>query len=187
MAIARDAIAGFSRRLIGPAIALAAAVWPGQPANAMVVTISGTLATLECTGGVAEPCAGFTLDDPDSALLYSLANNNPATEATKLNELAGTDYTTGTQYSAGGAETYSFSTDALYFMIKMGAGEAFFKNLTGGLIFLEFLANGTRGGGLSHITAFDGTVAHTPLPAALPLFSSALALLGLIGWSRRRA
>jgi hypothetical protein len=39
--------------------------------------------------------------------------------------------------------------------------------------------------GVSNIYAFN-TVSQVPLPAALPLFFSALAMLGLGGWVRRR-
>jgi hypothetical protein len=39
--------------------------------------------------------------------------------------------------------------------------------------------------GVSNIYAFN-TVSEVPLPAALPLFFSALAMLGLGGWVRRR-
>ncbi len=203
MAIVGNAFAEFLKTMIGPAIALAAAALFVQPATAMVVSIGGTGATLECANGIAVPCAGFTSSEgntdssptvagsldstaPYAADVYSLASNNPVTEARGLNLLAGTSYAMGTQFDTGGAEAYSFSTDALYFMIKLGLGEAYFQNLTGATLYLAFLANGTSGGGLSHVTAFGGTVSQTPLPAALPLFASALAVLGLIGRRRRR-
>jgi hypothetical protein len=42
------------------------------------------------------------------------------------------------------------------------------------------------GHGVSNIYAFNTAVSQVPLPAALPLFFSALAMLGLGGWVRRR-
>jgi hypothetical protein len=42
------------------------------------------------------------------------------------------------------------------------------------------------GHGVSNIYAFSTAVSQVPLPAALPLFFSALAMLGLGGWVRRR-
>ena len=199
MAVAENVFAEFLKTVISPAVVLAAVALFVQPATAMVVSIGGTAATLECKNGITMPCAGFTSSEgntnssptvagspdttaPHTADVFSLASNNPVTEARGLNVLAGTTYATGTQFDTGGAESYSFSTDALYFMIKLGLGEVYFQNLTGGLLYLDFLANGTGGGGLNHVTAFGGTVAHAPLPAALPLFASALAVLGLFGW-----
>ncbi len=39
-------------------------------------------------------------------------------------------------------------------------------------------------GGIS--SAVDAPISPVPLPAALPLFGSALALLGMVGWRRKR-
>jgi hypothetical protein len=37
----------------------------------------------------------------------------------------------------------------------------------------------------SHLTALNGTVAATPIPAALPLFATTLGLFGYLGWRRK--
>ena len=37
-----------------------------------------------------------------------------------------------------------------------------------------------------YVASYAGEVAAVPLPAALPLFGSALAMLGIVGWRRRR-
>ena len=37
----------------------------------------------------------------------------------------------------------------------------------------------------SHLTALNGSVTATPIPAALPLFASALGLFGYLGWRRK--
>jgi hypothetical protein len=39
----------------------------------------------------------------------------------------------------------------------------------------------------SRLIALNGTVAATPIPAALPLFATALGLLGYMGWRRKAA
>jgi len=39
----------------------------------------------------------------------------------------------------------------------------------------------------SHLTALNGTVTATPIPAALPLFATALGLFGWLGWRRKAA
>lgn len=189
MAIFRTAIAGFSKYLIGPGIALAAAVFMIQPANALVIHIDTTTATLECPDGTCAGLEDLDTTEPATADLYSLVQDTTALEVATLNGLITPPefpFTNGTQHTASGAESYTFATNAAYFMLKMASGEAFFKNTGGGMIYLSFLANGTENA-LRYITTFgEGTLSQTPLPAALPLFSSALALLGLIGWRRRR-
>ena len=37
----------------------------------------------------------------------------------------------------------------------------------------------------SHLVALNGSVAATPIPAALPLFATALGLFGTLGWRRK--
>jgi hypothetical protein len=39
----------------------------------------------------------------------------------------------------------------------------------------------------SHLVALTGNVTATPIPAALPLFASALGLFGFLGWRRKSA
>jgi hypothetical protein len=39
----------------------------------------------------------------------------------------------------------------------------------------------------SHLVALTGNVTATPIPAALPLFASALGLFGFLGWRRKAA
>src|SRR5690349_2014567 len=39
----------------------------------------------------------------------------------------------------------------------------------------------------SHLVALSGNVAATPIPAALPLFATALGLFGFMGWRRKAA
>jgi hypothetical protein len=56
---------------------------------------------------------------------------------------------------------------------------------------VRFISSGGVDAGYSgHATQFavdDLRIAVTPIPAALPLFATALAGLGFIGWRRKRA
>lgn len=46
--------------------------------------------------------------------------------------------------------------------------------------------NNGRFGGLSHVTIFGGPISTIPIPAALPLAATGLAVLGLLGWRKNR-
>jgi hypothetical protein len=65
-------------------------------------------------------------------------------------------------------------------------------SLDGDTLTIDFSGSSITGGSLTdssgHITTFDlsGTIAETPLPAALPLFATGLGALGLLGWCRKR-
>ncbi len=66
-----------------------------------------------------------------------------------------------------------------------GNGGGIYNN--GGMVNLAnstFLNNSASFG--NDIYNNGGTVAATPLPAALPLFASGLGALGLFGWRRKR-
>jgi len=184
------------------AISLAA-----KPAEAVTtITLTGTSATLSCTGSVDPACQGYTgggsPNAPSSlgtlsntnADLYDLPNSNEQTEANALNTLAGTTFTKfdANKTDTGGVDSFSFFTDALYLIIKIGGGTvgadtAFFKLVAPGVITIVYDKNLQTSGGLSHLTVFGGTITRIPLPAALPLMLTALGGLFFAGRRRREA
>jgi hypothetical protein len=61
-------------------------------------------------------------------------------------------------------------------------------NLAAGTYYLRFFGVIAGNSDInSHLTALAGTVTATPIPAALPLFISALGLVGFAGWRRKAA
>lgn len=172
-------------------------------AQANIITITGTTATIDCSAGAT--CQGYTGGGPilagpgpstgqpttlgslsaTMADIYGIIGSEQA-ETNALNTLAGTDFlsTNAVQTDTGGVDSILFSTDALYFSIKTGLGTSFFRN-DAGLNTLDVLydKNGTQGGGISHYTLFGGT-ATVPEPTPLALFG--LAMLGLVLVSARR-
>ncbi len=172
--------------------------------QANLITITGTTATVDCTAGAT--CQGFTGGGPilagpgpsagqpttlgtlsaTLADIYGIIGSEQA-ETNALNTLAGTDFlsTDAVKTNAGGADSASFSTDALYFAIKTGLGTSFFRN-DSGLTTLDVVydKNNTQGGGISHYTLFGGTTTNVPEPAPLVLLG--LAMFGLALVSARR-
>jgi len=188
----------FSLKSVGIALAAAFAV-VAQPAAASTLTIGGGVATISCSpscagifGGsvTSAPSLGVTGGTPGAlsgsvADLYSFSPANPASEAKALNVLAGTNFTTGVQTDTGGVSSLKFSTVSSWIALKLGAGTFFINNTAGPVtLFITYMksaGNAGRGGGLSHITEFGGSV--VPVPGAVWLMGAGLAGLG---FARRR-
>lgn len=181
------------------AILLAAISAIGLGAGAQAATIdvgpgtvscflSGTATGADCQGIVSGPP---TIYSSTSATIYGIGANSEANEAAFLNGLLGA-LTYGKndvdKTDKGGANSATYTVDSLYFLIKIGAGHAFFLNNSGQDIDVTYQKkSGPAGaqGGLSHESQIGALppVNVVPLPAGLPLL---LAGVGAFAVLRRR-
>lgn len=133
-------------------------------------------------------------------MLGGPSNASPASETTFVNGLLGTDPTAGNggNISPHNSNAYQFSTDADYFLVKVGGGPthqayALLHNL-GGSLDVWFTATG-QAGGLSHYITFDAagpggtpTPVPVPEPRVLGMFGLGLLAVGIgYGLQRRRS
>jgi hypothetical protein len=186
------------RKLLFSLCLLAAAAL-GGPATANTIEIAA------CMGGVC----GYLSDSPlggntfvgytgvgttsftNATTFQDLPNSNPSSEATKLNALAGTSFSTSnSDYPANFnvvPSGTSFNVPALaYFLMKLdgpNGGWAFFQNITNTVLTLVYNETG-RASGFSHYAIFGATA--VPLPAGIGLLAAGLAGLGVVGWRKRR-
>lgn len=177
----------------------------GVSAQANVITIDDITdtATVDCTAGSIDPaCLGFIGDglvDPitlseDFARIYT-AGSSEADATDFLNSLiAGiggipVDAADAVKIETGGADSFSFQTDGLWFAIKTGLGTSFFKNEGGSILLDVFYVkndgqDGGQGAGISHVTIWGGEETfRVAEPGTLLLLGMGLAGLGL---ARRR-
>jgi hypothetical protein len=174
--------------------------------------VGGAFATLGAASG--DPISGtLTLDPlpPDNPFpnpsndvflgtaTFSFHISNPGLDLTRSG--SGSGFVQSSQ-SGGSSLTFNFGTTGvsnLFLSFSSDGSTAALGSLSGlpttasGII---AMLGGTLGvasgnfqvgsGGLDHVH-FDIAFTPTPIPAALPLFVSALGGLGFIGWRRRRA
>jgi hypothetical protein len=170
------------------ALAAATAV-SASAAAANVIMITGGAGSLTCNGALAAQCQGFTgagsPGEPaglgilsDTAVdEYEGTPSSIAKEAARLNILAGTSFTGASGVrTAGTGGDMNFQTLALYVVMKIGNDSIFIKNISGGLLTINYDSFAAQGSGLSHYTEFGAPV--VPVPAALWLMVAGLAGLG---------
>jgi hypothetical protein len=101
---------------------------------------------------------------------------------------------TGTDLDVGhnpGPLTSLIDTSGLLASASSGPGNGVLNtltvaNLAAGTYFLRIFGVIAGNSDInSHLVALNGTVAATPIPAALPLFATALGLFGCLGWRRK--
>lgn len=119
-----------------------------------------------------------------SALLYGLPNSGAATELAFVNAATGSSFLAGIKTTANGG-SMSFTTDALYILLKIGRdpNTTIIQNTFGKGLEITWAALGGQGAGLSHYAEY-GSVSAVPLPAAGWLMIAALG--GLVTMRRRR-
>lgn len=129
--------------------------------------------------------------NPTVGDMFALGSSGLPTETSFVDTATGSTYSTGTQISGSG-NSFEFTTDATYFLIKTGNGGgqvklpyALIYNVGGGTLDLYFQAQHT-GTGFSHFTVFGGTPVTVPEPAALGMVGFGVLLLGVFTGLRRR-
>lgn len=166
-------------------------------ANMITIDQDSTKATVDCVAGLVDPaCEGVIGESPTASLssvyadIYDVSPSNEAEETNFLNSLVGAgtvDVNDATKIELGGGDSYDFVTSALWFTIKTGLGNSFFRN-NGGAIDLSVVyqksdGNAGAGAGISHITFWGGETSRVPEPGSLVLLGLGLLSLGLV---RRR-
>ena len=181
------------------AAAIVCAVFSATSANANTITITPQLGiggnTDPVTVSTAATIVGLLAPNwpAPPAPVGSLTNatgfpfaGNPTEEAQLLASIVGVPLTTFTPGVKIDDPGNLFDITAQFFAIKQSQWIAYFFNATGGEITLNI--SGAGEGGISHITALSGAVPGVfqapavPVPAAVWLFGSGLAGLGLLKW-----
>jgi len=119
-----------------------------------------------------------------AADLFYLANNSDATELAFVNSVLDPDYTMGARTDAGGATSFSFTSSALYILLKIGTSPdmALIWNTSGVAQTYSYTGFPKEGAGLSHVTEY-GRTTKVPEPAAFLLLGTGLLA---VGFARRR-
>jgi hypothetical protein len=182
------------RKLLG-LIACVALVAPAQAATYNidfvdgVYTISGSITTNGTSPVAAADISAYSLSFINTgSTIFTLTNSNAAPSTPLINgsDLTTTSTTISFNFGDGSAPGSAFfqgsgadSADSIGFYNKFSA------DLTTGEIEI-----GTPGN--ADILLYPsgdvvlGSVSTTPLPAAFPLFGTALGMMGLLGWRRKR-
>ena len=157
---------------------------------------AATLDTLRFTLSCSLGCTAWT--GPANTFsstvgdLFTLANQGDAFEIAAINTKAGTSFDSSTFVKTpGSGEAFSFISNSLYLLIKIGKSPDIAVIMSNGLgNAFDFLATKGTGSGFSHVsglgTAPDISPDPVPLPAPLLLLLSGLGGLGLLGRMRRK-
>jgi len=154
------------------------------------------LCSISCSGLTSSLLSGpYDANVPDvstqsgfSALyadLFYLGNNGDAAELAFVNAVLNPDVPLGVRTDTNGATSYSFTSSALYLLLKIGTNPdmALIWNTSGQAQTYSYSAFPGEGAGLSHITEYGRRVTTVAEPEALALFGVGLLAIAFV---RRR-
>lgn len=150
----------------------------GGGPNKEQISVSCTLAGDCINGFLGSPATLSTTKGTG----YSL-NENPDGELAFLNNLLADIGESSVTFvnKPGDGENNSFTTDRQYFSVKKQTWTAFFVNLSGGSVTVNFDPEN-----FSHYTEY-GELAAVPIPAAAWMFGSVLLGAGVMAKRRRKS
>ena len=152
-----------------------------------IYTISGSITTDGTSPVAAADISAYSLSFINTgSTIFTLTNSNAAPSTPLID---GSDLTTTST-----TISFNFGDDSApgeaYFQSSAAADSIGFYNVDSAGLTTGEIEIGTPGN--ADILLYPsgnvllGSVSATPLPAALPLFGSALGMMGLIGWRRKR-
>ena len=157
-------------------------------ASANIITITGTTATIDCapscqaftgSGGGGTGPTGAGILSSTIADFYDGTPSSSAFEADRLSILitgsTGLFSAIDATQSPDTPANFNFSTLAEYVVLKVGQYDVFLKNISGGLLTINYVSS--PGFGLSHFTEFG----QVPIPGAIWLMAAGLAGFGFAG------
>ena len=154
----------------------------GHPSNVFIGQTEGAGVQNKWFVGLGEDTITFHVNGPGAGASVFLANAAYPTTLDEWHNIAvrrsGTLFETFIDGSLGGSETSSIFIPDVVYPLRLGESEGF--ELDG---FLDEVAIYNR-------ALTDGEIQQlstVPIPAALPLFASALAAFGFVGYRRRKA
>ena len=115
-----------------------------------------------------------------AADLFYLGNNSDAAELAFVNSVLDPDVAVGTRTDALGVSSYTFTSAALYLLLKIGTSPdaPLIWNMSGQAQTYSFLGYPREVSGLSHITEYGGNVG-VPEPETLLLLGPAVLAIAL--------
>jgi hypothetical protein len=115
-----------------------------------------------------------------AADLFYLANNSDASELAFVNAVLNPDVAAGTRTDTFGASSYTFTSSALYLLLKIGTSPdmALIWNTSGQAQTYTYLGFPQEGAGLSHISEYGGNVS-VPEPETLLLLVPGMLAMAL--------
>jgi hypothetical protein len=179
----------------------ALAFMAGGASAATVLTVDDSYPGITPYAGTAtclQTCAGLVAVGPsvwatDGAKLFAVNPPNDTNEKNFVNSATGSSFGNGTKTEVANGDNYSFFTDALYILMKIGGGGGstpatfLIHNTFGQGLKITWNSVSGGGNGLSHYNEFGTALPPVPLPATGVLLIGALGGLAAVRRRRRAA